>query len=443
MAWFNFKKEQITKGMPEDINRYLKREIEKCKTNLPGINYKFAHHLLIKYESIMDIWLASESSTSEIEGLKRDHAFCLKAVEDEKNLLWICQDCKKIISVFKNTIQGVAEEDFSKYLIGMIDTCPSCGGSRNALMKSGFLLSGLTLEQALHQPPLEIEKEMERRNDANQLLWMTIRRIYPDLKECNKKMVAIYGGINPIINMIREGEIVGLQQKDDDGNYWDVFGKLTPEDMKKFGLAKEQKAAEQKTADQGDADALYILGVKFANGRGVPQSDTEAIKWFQKAAEKKHVEAQYILGLMYATGRGVPESDTEAVKWYRLAANQGYANAQYNLGWMYDTGRGVPESDTEAAKWYHLAGNQGHEEAQYNLGLMYANGEGVPRSDSEAVKWYRLAADQGYANAQNNLGWMYANGMGVPRSNSEAAKWYRLAADQGHLKAKNNLKSVM
>lgn len=35
---------------------------------------------------------------------------------------------------------------------------------------------------------------------------------------------------------------------------------------------------------------------------------------------------------MYRDGRGVLQSDTEAVKWYRKAAEQGDADAQNNLG---------------------------------------------------------------------------------------------------------------
>jgi TPR repeat protein len=35
---------------------------------------------------------------------------------------------------------------------------------------------------------------------------------------------------------------------------------------------------------------------------------------------------------MFAAGKGVPQDDKQAVKWYRLAAEQGHANAQYNLG---------------------------------------------------------------------------------------------------------------
>ena len=66
----------------------------------------------------------------------------------------------------------------------------------------------------------------------------------------------------------------------------------------------------------------------------------------RRLAEQGHAKAQYNLGLMYDNGEGVPENDSEAVKWYRLAAEQGIATAQYNLGIMYDNGEGVPENDS-------------------------------------------------------------------------------------------------
>ena len=46
---------------------------------------------------------------------------------------------------------------------------------------------------------------------------------------------------------------------------------------------------------------------------------------------------------MYAVGRGVPQDETEAVRWFRLAAEQGYRAAQYNLGRAYENGLGVPQ----------------------------------------------------------------------------------------------------
>jgi hypothetical protein len=121
-------------------------------------------------------------------------------------------------------------------------------------------------------------------------------------------------------------------------------------------------------------------------------------------AEQGYADAQYNLGIMYADGRGVPQDDAEALRWWRLAAEQGGAEAQYNLGNMYADGRGVPQDDAEALRWWRLAAEQGGAEAQFNLGIMYADGRGVPQDDVEAVRWYRLAAEQGLADAQNNLG---------------------------------------
>jgi TPR repeat protein len=163
-----------------------------------------------------------------------------------------------------------------------------------------------------------------------------------------------------------------------------------------------------------------------------------ALRELRPLVEQGYPSAQFGLGTMYQKGKGVPENDAEAVKWYRLAAEQGYAPAQYNLGLMYANGRGVPKDDAEAVKWFRLAAEQGKADAQYNLGVLYGKGEGVPGNDAEAVKWYRLAAEQGYPRAQANLGVMYANGLGVPENIIYAFAWSSLAARQGHRKATEN-----
>lgn len=41
------------------------------------------------------------------------------------------------------------------------------------------------------------------------------------------------------------------------------------------------------------------------------------------AAEQGDAIAQFTVGGKYELGRGVPEDDAEAVKWYRLAGEQG------------------------------------------------------------------------------------------------------------------------
>ena len=120
-------------------------------------------------------------------------------------------------------------------------------------------------------------------------------------------------------------------------------------------------------------------------------------------AKQGDVIAQYNLGVMYGEGVGVPENESEAVKWFRKAADQGYADAQYNLGLMYDNGEGVPENESEAVKWYRKAADQGHASAQYNLGLMYVTGSDVQENSIRAYVWWSIAKTQGHTDATEYL----------------------------------------
>ena len=61
---------------------------------------------------------------------------------------------------------------------------------------------------------------------------------------------------------------------------------------------------------------------------------------YAEAAEQGDADAQDRLGEMYHLGRGVPEDDTEAVRWYHLAADQGHTSVQLRLGVMYLNGWG-------------------------------------------------------------------------------------------------------
>jgi TPR repeat protein len=77
------------------------------------------------------------------------------------------------------------------------------------------------------------------------------------------------------------------------------------------------------TAASAHATAQFNLGVKYANGQGVPQNDAEAMRWYRLATEQGHATAQNNVGNMYADGQGVPQDYAEAMKWYRLSAEQG------------------------------------------------------------------------------------------------------------------------
>jgi TPR repeat protein len=70
---------------------------------------------------------------------------------------------------------------------------------------------------------------------------------------------------------------------------------------------------------------------------------------------------------MHARGRGVPQSATEALRWYRLAAEQGEADAQFEVGEAYDTGAGVPADREQATLWFLKAARQSHPYALYAM----------------------------------------------------------------------------
>jgi len=73
---------------------------------------------------------------------------------------------------------------------------------------------------------------------------------------------------------------------------------------------------------------MFNLGMKYANGQGVAQSDSQAVQWFRKAADKDNADAMFNLGMMYENGKGVAQSDTQAIEWYGKAARAGHEKAK-------------------------------------------------------------------------------------------------------------------
>jgi len=52
--------------------------------------------------------------------------------------------------------------------------------------------------------------------------------------------------------------------------------------------------------------------------------------WATLAQEGDH-RAQYNLGTLYNTGKGVPQNEAEAIKWFQMAADQGNKFAKMSL----------------------------------------------------------------------------------------------------------------
>lgn len=119
----------------------------------------------------------------------------------------------------------------------------------------------------------------------------------------------------------------------------------------------------QPLAEQGDALAQYHVGMLYHKGRGVPQDDAQARKWYAKAAAQGQAKAQFSLGTLYFNGEGGPKDYQQALRWFRLGANQKDALCQTKLGIMYDDGEGVPKDKVQAYMWISLAATNGDKSA--------------------------------------------------------------------------------
>jgi localization factor PodJL len=141
--------------------------------------------------------------------------------------------------------------------------------------------------------------------------------------------------------------------------------------------------------------------------------------------------AAYEVGMRFAEGRGVPRSNEEAALWLERAAKQGLAPAQFRLGGFYEKGLGVKKNLATARDFYLAAANKGNGKAMHNLAVLYAEGIDGPADYSNAGHWFREAADHGITDSQYNLGILYARGVGVAQNYAESYKWFALAAIAG------------
>ena len=150
---------------------------------------------------------------------------------------------------------------------------------------------------------------------------------------------------------------------------------------------------------KGDATAAYEVGVRFAEGKGVPQNLEEAAKWYDRAAQAGIIPAVFRLGTLYEKGMGVTKDVITARRYYVQAAERGNAKAMHNLAVLDADGGGNGPNYKGAAQWFRKAADRGVADSQFNLGILYARGIGVEQNLAESFKWFSLAAAQGDADA--------------------------------------------
>lgn len=271
------------------------------------------------------------------------------------------------------------------------------------------------------------------------------------------------------------------------------------------GLGTEQDARKalewyEKAAGMSDAilsvkaESNFECGLRYFQGKIVPQDYEKALEFFSVAAKNLCYEANLYCGeccvalqdgdhalewfirameykvegsreaadrlmirldgdmksprwqFQLAQNYDAVRNDAKAFYWYLRAAEQGDATAQFNCGVFYNLGRGTPANKYKAFEWFEKAAKQGNAQAQYNCGFMCEHKEGTSYDMFEAFEWYLKAAEQGLGQAQIACAIFYYNGWGpvTPDGNSiEAEYWLEQAAKNSDEEAAKHARELL
>jgi len=200
-----------------------------------------------------------------------------------------------------------------------------------------------------------------------------------------------------------------------------------------FSLSSELVCGQTK------AEKYYKKAVLCTN------NDKKQAKYYEKAAELGHAMSQLEMGVRYANGLGVPQNGAKAVEWYLKAAEQGQDLAYFFLGSLYQYGiQGVEIDYKESSKWYLKAAEQKDTVSFSCLSRVASHLYPDPKNClQEAVKQHKegkdvlyaallkSAAERGEPKAQYLIGRCYCRGIGVEKDYNAAYSWLEKADKQG------------
>ena len=152
----------------------------------------------------------------------------------------------------------------------------------------------------------------------------------------------------------------------------------------------------RSAATAGDAAAAYEIGVRYAEGRGVPADMDEAARWFERAAAKGLAPAQFRYGSLLEKGQGVKKDLAQARRLYLAAAAKPATPRPCTISPC-----SMPKASTASPITPPPRNGSARRpitaftDSQFNLGVLYARGLGVEPNLTESYKWFALAADKG------------------------------------------------
>ena len=180
------------------------------------------------------------------------------------------------------------------------------------------------------------------------------------------------------------GAVTGMQQVQLADLY--AEGRILPRDDEK-AIALYKRAGSVGAAEIG-------LAKLYAEGRGGPQNLEKAAEQLHNASIGNHPEAQILYGDMLMAGRGVPQSTTEALDWYQRAAQRRLGEVAHDIAVDYSGARGSDREPELEFRWRRYAAALNMDLAETQLAHAYLAGKDVPRNLVDGFAWLALARTQ-------------------------------------------------
>ena len=176
--------------------------------------------------------------------------------------------------------------------------------------------------------------------------------------------------------------------------------------------------------EKDSVNSMYWLGEIYYE-KHVCQEFNKAFDYYMLAKDKGLIEAIYKLGIMYANGYGTSFDTKEATKYFKISAHNGNSDALIQLAkiesyiWMYTD---IPA----AVKYYEMAVEKGNSHAMYELAEIYfwEKYKHCKISDiTKAIKYYVMVDGKYLLCASARLSYIYnSDKYGV--TNKKKAKQY-------------------
>ena len=210
-------------------------------------------------------------------------------------------------------------------------------------------------------------------------------------------------------------------------------------DAKKYSLTTAHLFLAELLAKEGTADALYSLGVLYAEGEACDVRAEDAIRLFEIAMEKGSAESAKYLGDIYTVGKLVPRNIDKALEYYEKAADLGEGGAYEIMGDMFYEGRLVDINIAYAIEIYELGAREGDANCRAKATKLHDEREGLYReakscekaSPEHSLECYGISAAMGYLPAHKELARCFELGIGTKIDRKMAFIWYGLAVDGG------------